>query len=126
MGLGGRLVKVVRGAVTRYQKPAGRRVVNTQFVDTTHQPSRASSSGGNGSNAAAIRALALHPEAAGLLQTYYGFDLTSIPNLNEQQLMELVDFLRQAEWMDEHLPKLEEHFKKYIDRQVISSSDEQL
>lgn len=110
MGLGSALVKGVRGVVSKYQKPAAQRTVKATVVTDTK-------SNGNGVGGG-IKALALYPEAGALLQSYYGLDLTTIPNLNEDQLRELVDYLRQAEWMDDHLPKLEEHIKKYIDRQV--------
>lgn len=117
MGLGGKLIRVVRGTISKYQKPASQRVHTVKAQVVTDTKVRANSGGNNG-NAGGIRALSLDPEAAGLIQSYYGIDLASIPNLDENQMREFVDYLRQAEWMDDHLPKLEEHIKKYIDRQV--------
>ena len=101
-----KIVKSVTGKLSKSKK-----VVNASFVDLGN------SSNGNGS-VPGIRALSLHPEAGRLLQNYYGIDLTAIPAMSPEQLGELVDFLRQSEWMDTHLDKLKEHFKSYIDRQV--------
>lgn len=116
MGLGGALIKSVRGVISKYQKPAGQRTVKATVVtDTKNKTTSNSKTSGNGGG---IRALALDGDAAGILQNYYGFDLTSIPNLDEGGLIALVDYLRQAEWMDEHLPTLEKHFDAYIERQI--------
>ncbi|MBO3463678.1 hypothetical protein G7B40_040400 [Aetokthonos hydrillicola Thurmond2011] len=105
MGIG-TLAKTAVGKLKRQQ-----RTVNAEFVDV-------SGSGNSGGNAQGIRALALHPDAGSLLQNYYGIDLTAIPAMDENQLGDLVDFLKQSEWMDSHLDKLKEHFTKYINRQV--------
>ncbi|MBO3464136.1 hypothetical protein G7B40_001495 [Aetokthonos hydrillicola Thurmond2011] len=105
MGIG-TLVKNAAGKLKRNQQ----RTINAEFTDV--------SGGGNGGNAQGIRALALHPDAGSLLQSYYGIDLTAIPAMDENQLGDLVDFLKQSEWMDTHLDKLKEHFTKYINRQV--------
>ena len=106
MGIGS-IVKSVKSKLSNSKTP----VVNAQFVDVGNR-------GNGGGNAPGIKALALHPEASSLLQNYYGIDLASIPAMSPEQLGELVDFLRQSEWMDTHLDKLKEHFQKYITRQV--------
>ncbi len=106
MGIGS-IVRSVKGRLSK----SSTAIVNAQFVDLGNR--------GNGSgNTPGIRALSLHPEAGALLQNYYGIDLTAIPAMSPEQLGELVDFLRQSEWMDAHLDKLKEHFQSYIDRQV--------
>ena len=105
MGIGS-IVKSVRGKLSKSTN-----VVNANFVDVGTR-------GNGGGNAPGIRALSLHPEAGALLQSYYGIDLTALPQMSEDQLGELVDFLRQSEWIDTHLEKLKSHFAKYIDRQV--------
>ena len=107
MGIGS-IVKSVRGKLSNSKTT----VVNAQFVDL------GGSGGNSGDNIPGIRALSLHPEAGALLQNYYGIDLTAIPAMSPEELGELVDFLRQSEWMDTHLDKLKDHFQKYIARQV--------
>jgi hypothetical protein len=110
----GNIVRSVRGAVEKFQnKP---RTVNAQYTTVTGTSPVNSGGGSSGG----ISAIALPGDVAGLLQTYYGsmFDFSAIPSMSPDQLGELVSWLRQCEWMDEHLDTLEKHFKAYINRQV--------
>ncbi|MDJ0617020.1 MAG: hypothetical protein QNJ63_09790 [Calothrix sp. MO_192.B10] len=114
----GKIVKSVRGAVNKYQQQP--RTVNAQYTPVTNTKVVGNGGGNGGGNNGGISAIAIPGDVAGLLQTYYGsmFDLSAIPNMSPDQLGELVSWLRQCEWMDEHLEVLEKHFKAYIQRQV--------
>lgn len=117
MGLGA-IVKSAKGVISKYGGISPKnRTVNAQFVDMGNGNGATNKNGGN-AQGVGIKALSLPPDAAGLLQSYYAIDLASIPAMSPEDLGDLVSFLRQAEWMDEHLPKLKEHFTKYINRQV--------
>ncbi len=114
----GKIVKSVRGKVNKYQRQP--RTVNAQYTPVTNTKVVGNGGGNDGGNGGGINAVAIPGDVAGLLQTYYGsmFDLSAIPNMSPDQLGELVSWLKQCEWMDEHLEVLEKHFKSYIQRQV--------
>ena len=106
------LVSIVKAGASAIRKHTGKndRTIDAQFVDLGKNSAGSQSNG--------IKMMSVHPEAAGLLQSYFGIDLSNIPNMTPEELGEMVDFLRQSEWMDQHLDVLKAHFKAYIARQL--------
>lgn len=61
-----------------------------------------------------LKAFDSAPEIAGLMDAYYGLDLSAIPISSPEQLAILADLAQQAKFFSDNLEVIEDHIKTYI------------